>query len=48
MAAARGVKAVTPDGRAFPEFDDTSRAFQQETELFIESNLRENVRSPSC
>src|SRR6185503_15282975 len=39
----RSVKAVTPDVRAFPEFDDTLReAFQQETELFIESNLREN------
>jgi hypothetical protein len=39
----RSVKAVTPDVRAFPEFDDTLReAFQQETELFVESNLREN------
>jgi hypothetical protein len=43
MAAARSVKVVTPDCRAFP--DSTTRlreAFQQETELFIESNLREN------
>ena len=39
----RSVKAVTPDVRAFPEFDDTLReAFQQETELFVESSLREN------
>ena len=39
----RSVKAVTPDVRAFPEFDDTLReAFQQETELFIGSNLRED------
>jgi hypothetical protein len=39
----RSIKAVTPDMRAFPEFDDTLReAFQQETELFIESHLRED------
>ena len=32
-----------PDGRAFPDFDDELRqAFQQETELFLKSMLRED------
>ena len=36
----RNVRAVTPDVREFPEFDDNlRRAFEQETELFVASQL---------
>ena len=39
----RNVRAVMPDPRAFPEFDDGLReAFQRETELFLETQLRED------
>ncbi len=39
----RNLKAVDPDARAFPEFDDNLRdAFLRETELFLESQLRED------
>ena len=39
----RNLKAVDPDASAFPEFDDNLReAFQRETELFLESQLRED------
>jgi hypothetical protein len=39
----RNLRAVAPDGNEFPEFDDNLRqAFQRETELFIESQLRED------
>ena len=39
----RNLKAVDPDARAFPEFDDNLRdAFQHETELFLESQMRED------
>ena len=39
----RNLKAVDPDARAFPEFDDNLRdAFQRETELFLESQMRED------
>jgi mono/diheme cytochrome c family protein len=39
----RNLRAVTPDVNAFPEFDDNLRyAFQRETELFVESQLRED------
>ncbi len=39
----RKLDAVTPDLRAFPDFDDNLRqAFRQETELFFESILRED------
>lgn len=39
----RNLDAVTPDLRAFPDFDDNLRqAFRQETELFFESILRED------
>jgi hypothetical protein len=39
----RNVQAAKPDRYAFPEFDDNLReAFQRETALFIESQLRED------
>ena len=39
----RNMRAVAPDVNAFPEFDDDLReAFQRETELFIEHQLRED------
>src|SRR5262245_22240664 len=39
----RNVATVTPDPKVFPEFDEELRAaFQRETELFIESQLRED------
>jgi hypothetical protein len=39
----RNLDAITPDMRLFPDFDDNLRqAFRQETELFIESILRED------
>jgi hypothetical protein len=39
----RNLASVTPDLRQFPDFDDNLRqAFRQETELFVESVLRED------
>jgi hypothetical protein len=39
----RNVRSVTPDTHAFPEFDDNLReAFQQETTLFLASQLQED------
>jgi mono/diheme cytochrome c family protein len=39
----RNMKGVAPDSRLFPEFDTNLReAFQRETELFLESQLRED------
>jgi hypothetical protein len=39
----RDLRAMVPDPRLFPEFDDSLReAFQQETELFLDSQLRED------
>jgi Protein of unknown function (DUF1592)/Protein of unknown function (DUF1588)/Protein of unknown function (DUF1587)/Protein of unknown function (DUF1585)/Protein of unknown function (DUF1595) len=39
----RSTQAVTPDVNEFPEFDDNLRdAMQRETELFLESQLRED------
>ena len=39
----RNLESVTPDMRAFPEFDDNLRqAFRDETELFLESVMRED------
>ncbi len=39
----RNMRRVTPDVNQFPEFDDNLReAFQRETELFVESQLRED------
>jgi hypothetical protein len=39
----RRLRGVTPDVNAFPEFDDNLRqAFQRETELFLDSQLRED------
>jgi len=39
----RNLDSKTPDPKLFPEFDETLRqAFQQETELFLESMLRED------
>jgi mono/diheme cytochrome c family protein len=39
----RNMPGVHPDQEAFPEFDDNLReAFEQETQLFLESNLRED------
>ncbi|MEZ6051974.1 MAG: DUF1592 domain-containing protein [Planctomycetaceae bacterium] len=41
----RNLESMTPDLRTFPDFDDNLRqAFQQETELFVESILREDRR----
>ena len=39
----RNMKAVDPDANAFPDFDDNLReAFLRETELFLESQMRED------
>jgi hypothetical protein len=39
----RNLDSVTPDLRLFPDFDDNLRqAFRQETELFVDSVLRED------
>ena len=39
----RNLRAVAPDGNEFPDFDDNLReAFQRETELLLESQLRED------
>lgn len=39
----RNLDAVTPDLRQFPDFDDNLRkAFRRETELFVESAIRED------
>jgi hypothetical protein len=39
----RNLDATTPDMRLFPDFDDNLRqAFRQETELFVDSVLRED------
>jgi mono/diheme cytochrome c family protein len=39
----RNLDSITPDMRAFPDFDDNLRqAFRQETELFVDSVLRED------
>ena len=39
----RNLESFTPDLRLFPDFDDNLRqAFRQETELFVESILRED------
>ena len=39
----RNVRTSAPDPREYPEFDDSLReAFQQETQLFLESQLRED------
>jgi mono/diheme cytochrome c family protein len=39
----RNLEAVNPDARQFPDFDDNLRqAFRRETELFVDSVLRED------
>ncbi len=39
----RNLDSITPDMRLFPDFDDNLRqAFRQETELFVDSILRED------
>ena len=39
----RNLRSVLPDAGAFPEFDENlRRSFQRETELFLESNIRED------
>ncbi len=39
----RNIEKVSPDPRAFPDFDESLRkAFQQETELFVDSIARED------
>ena len=39
----RNLESITPDLRQFPDFDDNLRkAFRQETELFVESVLRDD------
>ena len=41
--AVRNVRDVLPDSELFPEFDENLReAFQRETELLVESMLRED------
>ena len=46
LALARSVTTMKCDGTLFPEFDDELRgAFRRETELFVESQLRED-RNP--
>ncbi len=41
----RNLDSITPDLRLFPDFDDNLRkAFRQETELFVESVVREDRR----
>jgi hypothetical protein len=43
----RNLKLVTPDPTEFPEFDDNLRqAFEEETKLFIQSQLREDRGLP--
>lgn len=45
--ALREVKNATPDPVTYPEFDDSLReAFERETQLFIESQLREDRGIP--
>src|SRR4029453_1821908 len=39
----RNLDSITPDMRLFPDFDDNLRqAFREETELFVDSILRED------
>jgi cytochrome c5 len=39
----RNIKAVDPDSRLFPDFDDNLREdFRQETEMFLESQVKDN------
>ena len=39
----RNLASITPDMRLFPDFDDNLRqALREETELFVESILRED------
>src|SRR5207249_4946213 len=39
----RNIDTVRPDAKAFPDFDENLRqAFKQETQMFLESQLREN------
>jgi len=39
----RNIATVRPDAKAFPDFDENLRhGFQRETELFLQSQLREN------
>ena len=39
----RNLESITPDMRAFPDFDDNLRqAFRQETEMLVESVMRED------
>ena len=39
----RNLRAVDPDANAYPEFDDNLRdAFERETELFLESQIRDD------
>ena len=39
----RNLQAVDPDANAFPDFDDNLRAaFERETELFLESQMRDD------
>src|SRR5262249_18371648 len=39
----RNLRTVNPNNKVFPDFDDSLReAFQRETELFLESQLRED------
>ena len=39
----RNLDSITPDMRLFPDFDDNLRqAFRQETEMLVDSVIREN------
>ncbi len=43
----RNMKAVDPDANAFPDFDENLRdAFRRETELFLDSQMREDRPIP--
>jgi hypothetical protein len=43
----RNLASATPDKNEFPEFDDNMRqAFQRETELFVESQVRDDRAAP--
>src|SRR4029079_15935284 len=42
----RNLDSITPDMRLFPDFDDNLRqAFRQDTELFVDSIIREHGRA---
>ena len=47
MARAGNIRDAAPDPDLFPDFDENLReAFQRETELFIESQIRDDKSVP--